>query len=185
MYDEIVCGYFANMDKKVESEMKSHLFVLEYPVSIIGFLTTLEPWSDLNLIHERAAMRVIPRYVTITLANALNSRMVATDKSSVIAAAVCDVEYGFRKLSRSYQKVVIYFLKKFATNETTAYFDVAILQYIQSPNMTTWQYADDQFANLLKVSDVHGEITLIDLFIERVHSPFWHSFKHNWAPNPQ
>lgn len=71
----------------------------------------------------------------------------ASDKSSCIAASVRKIDNGSRKLLPSYPEVVIYYLKKFATDQAIEESYVAILRYLQLGRMTPQQYADDWLRN--------------------------------------
>lgn len=86
------------------------------PIFIIGFPATFNLACDTNKIHEEAAICVLTRYVKETLANALNSRRCAEDRSAPLAASKRNIESRPQKLLRSYSKVVNYLLKKFATD---------------------------------------------------------------------
>lgn len=156
------------MVKKVESQMKAHLFDSEDPITMIGFLTTSKFACDTNHIQEGAAMWALPHYVNETLANSLDSRMCATDKSYPIATSLRNVDNQSHKLLRLYPDVVNYLLKKFATDPAIAGFDAAILLYMQAGNMTPEQYADDVVAKSCKVTDVFDKCTLNDVIIEGV-----------------
>lgn len=64
-------------------------------------------------------MCILPCYVNEILANALNSRMYATEKSSLIATTAKNVDNQSRKLLRSYPEVVGYLVKKVATDKAS------------------------------------------------------------------
>lgn len=118
------------MVKKVKSQMKAPFFNLKEPIFIIGFLTTFKLACNTDNIRDGAAMRLVPHYVNETLANELNSRMCATDKSSPITSSVRNVENWSHNLLGSYSEVVNYLLKRFATDQAIVYLDAAMLQYM-------------------------------------------------------
>lgn len=152
---------------------------------MIGFYAVFELASHNNNIHKGAAIWVLPNYVSGKIANALNSRVCATDKSSSISASVRNVENRFRKLLQSYPDEVTYFLKTFVTDQATAKFYAAILRYMQPAYMKPQQYAHDLVANTCIVADVYDEYTLNVVFTEGVDPSIRHSPRHFWAQNPQ
>lgn len=87
--------------------MKTRFFDLKHSIFIIiGYLATFKLTCDSNRIQERAAMWVLPHYVNETPANALNSSMCATDKSSPINATVRNADNRSRKLLQSNPELV-------------------------------------------------------------------------------
>lgn len=109
-------------------------------------------------------MWMLSQYVNETLANALNSRMSAADKSSLFAASVGNADARPRKLLRSNAEVVKYLLKKFATHQAIAEFDVAIMLYMQKATMTPQQYTYVSVAKPWKLVDVYDKRTFNNVF---------------------
>lgn len=71
-----------------------------------------------NRIQKEAEMLVVSHYIEKTLANAPNSRMCATDISSLINALLCNVDNGCLNFLRLDKKTVNYLLKTFATYQS-------------------------------------------------------------------
>lgn len=142
LYDVTVSSYIVKLVMKIKSQMKAHFFDPKDPISIIGFLATFKLACDTNKIHEGVAMWVLSHYLKDTLANALNSRMCAEDRSASLPASERN-EPRSRKLLRSYPEVVNYLFKKISTDQAIAENDAAILRYMQPSGMTQQQYADD------------------------------------------
>lgn len=126
--------------------MKAHFFDPKDSISVIKYLATFKLAWDNNSIHEGAVIWVLLRYVSETLAKALNSCMCATNRYFSFAALVRNVENWAPKLLRSYIEVVNYLLKKFATSRAITQFDSASLRSKQPATMTTQQYAEDLVA---------------------------------------
>lgn len=153
-YDDTVSSYVAKLVKKIKSQMKAHFFDPKDPIFIIGFLATFELTCDTNKIHEGAAMWVLPHFVKETIANALNSRMCAEDRTAPLVATVRHDKIRHQKLLRSYPEVVNYLLKKFATGAEIAEYDATILRYMHPASMTHQQFADDLIAKSCKVANI-------------------------------
>lgn len=81
-------------------------------------------------------MWVRPHFVKDTVANALNSRMCAEDRTAPLAATVRNNKIRPRKRLRSYPEVAKYLLKKYATDAAIAEYDATILRYMQPASMT-------------------------------------------------
>lgn len=134
--------------------MKAHYFEPKEPISIIVFLKTFKLACVTNKIHEGAAMSLLPNHVHETLTNALSSPMCVEDRAAPIIVSLRNNDKRLRKLLRSYPGVVIYLLKKYATNQEIAEYDAASLHYMQPTHMTPQQYACDSVAKSCKVVDV-------------------------------
>lgn len=100
-------------------------------------------------------MWILANYVNKIHTNALKSCKCATDKSSLIATSVRNLDNRYR--FRSYAEVVNYLLKKFATEQAIPEFDAAIIWYMQPADMSSQQYADNLVAKLCEVADVYDE----------------------------
>lgn len=107
--------------------MKAHFFDPKESISIIWFLDILKFVGDTNCINKKAEIRVIPRYVNEVFANALNSRVCTSNKSSPIAASVGNLDDRLRQLLRSYPEIVKHMIKHFATDKAIPESDAAIL----------------------------------------------------------
>lgn len=70
--------------------------------------------------------------------------------------------------------VLIYLLMKYAGNLVMAENDKAILRYVQPPNMTPQQNADDLISKSCNVADVYDMSTLNVEFIEDVNASSRH-----------
>lgn len=68
--------------------MKARYFDFKKPIFITGFLAPSKLACVTNKIYEGTAMYVFPRFVLMTLAIALNSRMCAEDIRSLEIVSV-------------------------------------------------------------------------------------------------
>lgn len=71
--------------------------------------------------------------------------------------------------------MVKFLLKKYAANQAIAENDAGILSYVQAPNTTAQQNADNLITVLCKVADVYDEDTLNDVSTEVVDGSIKHS----------
>lgn len=140
---------------------------------------------NLTKVQEGAARCILPHYVEESLVNALNSRMCVGSQRAPLAASVQNEQRRSRKFLCSYPKVVVYRLKKYATDHTIAKYDVSILQYTQPANVTFQQYADSLVTKLCKVAVVCDEGTVKNVFNKNVSQSIRHSLKNCCATNPQ
>lgn len=85
----------------------------------------------------------------------LNSHMWAEDRTAPINAPVCINNKKSRKILRCYSEVVNYLLITFATYQSVAEYDAAILCCTQPANMASQQYAKDLVAKFCKVFEVY------------------------------
>lgn len=84
-YNETVSSYIAEMVRKDKSQMKAHLIDSNDLISIIWLLAKYKLVCDTKSIQDWAAMWGAPHYVIGMLANAPNSIVCATNKSSIVA----------------------------------------------------------------------------------------------------
>lgn len=81
-------------------------------------------------------MCMLPHCVHERLSNGLNSHMFAEDRTALITSSVHNNDTRSCKLLRSYPEVVVYILKKYATDRALVEYDASSLRHVQPINMT-------------------------------------------------
>lgn len=92
----------------------------------------------------------------------------ATNIASVIACIYWTEPLTQMKILQSYPEDLNHLLKTFASNQAAAGVYFIILRYNQAASITLVQYADSLHTKSCRVSTVHEESTLNDIFIRKV-----------------
>lgn len=103
---------------------------------------------------QRKDILVLPHYVKEKLAITRNSRMWAQDRPTLLAASMRNELFRSQNLRRSRLKVLIYLLRKYATNQAIAEYDAAIHRYVQTTNMILKQFGDNLIAKSWRSSTI-------------------------------
>lgn len=91
--------------------MKTNIFDLFDPVSITRLSSTFDRTCDINGIHDRTAMWLLPSIMKKTAAVALESQIVLSAKSR---------NYGKEEVLCSYSNVINYLLETYVFEDFTA-----------------------------------------------------------------
>lgn len=170
LYDAMVSGYIAEVNKKVELQSKACFSSSKELILITVFLATFKIVCDTNNIYEAAAKWVLPHFVYKPPANAPNSRLYAENSLAPFIVSVHNQEQRCGKLLRPYTEALNYLFKKLAMDQAVAERDHSILRYIQPPSISLQQYADGTIAKSCEVAEMYGERTIASVFIEAVCS---------------
>lgn len=100
------------------------------------------------------------------LANTLNSRMYSQERVAPTYKSIRREEKRSRKLLRAYSELVRLLLKEYVTDHVLAEYDVAVLYYVQLPNLTLLQFADSLIANSCMITNLYDESTFEMLLLK-------------------
>lgn len=165
--------------------MKTHLFIPEVPVFIVEFLVTFRLPCDTNYISKSRSTWVSSDLVHNTIANVLYSCMYAQSSFAPSGTSSRNQKQPSQKLLRSYLEAGNYLLKRFATYQTIAEYDVSILRYREPLRVSLEQYGDDTITKSCKTADIYDESKLNNILIEDVDSSTRHIFCSYLVTQPQ
>lgn len=134
-YDETVSNLFAKLFKSTWVQMKAHFFSSVNQATSFKFhgIFTLE--CDTRIIYERLGIYFPPLSADENLRGKLVSGMRAGTKCFSKITSVRIGNNQSRKRLRSHPQSVEWILNLFATYKPMATYEVAVLRYMQQPNI--------------------------------------------------
>ena len=156
-YNAEVARHISRIRKKLDVQMKSHTFSGQDPIAVLGFVARFKMACDHKGVSQGDAVWCFQLYLTGQAHALLQSRLMGN-------AMAVDAEQ--RDMLESYEEVVNFLLRTYATDETIAEAYTEVVSFRQSSNMTEEAYRNQLWDKALRCGTVFSDRRLKSLYVE-------------------
>ena len=158
-YTERIQRSMGKYEKRMKVQMAHHRFNGKDPITVLDFLARFKDSCDRNNISEAAAVWCFQYFLDGQAANVVKTRL--SGRSLAVDASRAD-------MLTSYEEVVQFLLKTYATEEAMAEAITDVENFKQSSSMDVQAYSDELWTRALRCGSVISSTRLKGYFIQGV-----------------
>lgn len=171
MYDENVAENIEKWAKRLQTQIRSHMFGAFDVISVTSFLPAFKLARDTSEIHDGAAIWFLHFFTKRSPAAASNAR------SSLKQTSSSNTHRAKERMLRKYRDVVHSLLQTYDTNDVIADADVALTRYVQPSTISAAQLWKALVTSLLRCGEVYDDYVRKEIFIKGLHKSVGHSMR--------
>ena len=172
-YDSSVTKKLSKIRKRMEPEMRPHLFDGSDPITIIPFLEAFRDSCNVNGVHEGAALWLVGYFLRGSAKSKVTARTTSNNAKKKI---------GNRLLT--YCQAIDFLLRTYATDDIIARAVDDLKSYKQDSTTSEMAYLEKLWARALRMGSVFQEHDLVDIFLAGLRPEIADHTRQFYSHNP-